>query len=157
MVQNPPAGSQRIVPYLNYADPKAAIEFLRRAFGFEQGLIFEAPDGSVGHCELQLGGETFMLSSEFAEGGLSSPKALGGVHASVLVYVDDVDAHYEQAKAAGAQIVQEPGRTVLRRSHLPRARHGGRRLGLPSECAGRVAGRDGRRSRGDGRGTGLRS
>ena len=108
MVQNPPAGSQRIVPYLNYADPKTAAEFLCRAFGFEQGLIFEAPDGSVGHCELQLGGETFMLAGEFAEGGLSSPKALGGVHASVLVYVDDVDAHYQQAKAEGAQIVQEP-------------------------------------------------
>ncbi len=108
MVQNPPDGSQRIVPYLNYADPKAAIAFLCRAFGFEQGLIFEAPDGSVGHCELLLGGETLMLAGEFAEGGLSSPRSLGGVHASVLVYVDDVDAHYEHAKSAGAQIVQEP-------------------------------------------------
>ncbi len=108
MVQNPPEGSQRIVPYLNYSDPKAVIEFLIDAFGFEQGLLIEGPDDSIGHCELLLGGETVMLSSEFAEGGLSSPKSLGGVHASVMVYVDDVDAHCEQAREAGAQIVQEP-------------------------------------------------
>ena len=108
MVQNPPEGTQRIVPYLNYADPKPVIEFLINAFGFEQGLLLDMPDGSVGHCELQMNGETLMLSSEFPEGGLSSPKSLGGVHATVLVYVDDVDAHFEHAKAAGAQIVEEP-------------------------------------------------
>ncbi len=108
MVQNPPEGSQRILPYLNYSDAKAAIAFIRDAFGFEQGLLLDMPDGSVGHCELLYGGETIMLASEFADGGLSSPKALGGVHASVVVYVDDVDAHFEHAKAAGAQIVEEP-------------------------------------------------
>ncbi len=108
MVQNPPAGSQRILPYLNYADPAAAIEFITTAFGFEQGLRLDGPDGSVMHCELLHSGETLMLAGEFAEGGLSSPKSLGGVHASVVVYVDDLDAHYEQAKAAGVQIVQEP-------------------------------------------------
>ena len=108
MVQNPPPGSQRILPYLNYADPKAAIAFIVDAFGFEQGLLLEMPDGSIGHCELQRDGETIMLAGEFAEGGLSSPKSLGGVHASVVVYVDDINAHYEHAKAAGAQIVQEP-------------------------------------------------
>lgn len=108
MVQNPPEGSQRIVPYLNYSDPNAVIDFLINAFGFEQGLRLDMPDGSVGHCELRHGGETFMLSSEFEEGGLRSPKSLGGVHGSVMVYVDDLDAHYEHAKAAGAEIVQEP-------------------------------------------------
>ena len=108
MVQNPPEGTQRIIPYLNYADPKPVIEFLINAFGFEQGLLLDMPDGSVGHCELQMNGETLMLSSEFPEGGLSSPKSLGGVHATVLVYVDDVDAHFEHARAAGAQIVEEP-------------------------------------------------
>ena len=108
MVQNPPAGSQRILPYLNYSDAKAASEFIRNAFGFEQGLLLEMPDGSIGHCELLYGGETLMLASEFADVGLSSPAALGGVHASVVVYVDDINAHCEHARAAGAQIVQEP-------------------------------------------------
>ena len=108
MVQNPPQGSQRILPYLNYADPQAAIAFIREAFGFEQGLLLEGPDGSVMHCELLRDGELIMLAGEFAEGGLSSPRSLGGVHASVVVYVDDLDAHYERAAAAGAQIVQGP-------------------------------------------------
>ena len=108
MVQNPPPGSQRILPYLNYADPKPVIEFLIDAFGFEQGTLLDMPDGSVGHCELLMNGETLMLSSEFPEGGLSSPRTLGGVHATVVVYVDDVDAHFEHAKASGAQIVEEP-------------------------------------------------
>ena len=108
MVQNPPEGSQRILPYLNYSDPKPVIEFLINAFGFEQGTLLEMPDGSVGHCELLMNGETLMLSSEFPEGGLSSPRTLGGVHATVLVYVDDVDAHFEHAKVSGAQIVEEP-------------------------------------------------
>ena len=108
MVQNPPEGSQRIVPYLNYSDPRTVIDFLINAFGFEQGLLIEGPEGTIGHCELQLGGETVMLAGEFGEVGLSSPKSLGGVHASVMVYVDDVDAHCERARAAGAQIVQEP-------------------------------------------------
>ena len=108
MVQNPPEGSQRIIPYLNYSEPRAVIEFLINAFGFEQGTLLDMPDGSIGHCELLMNGETVMLSSEFAEGGLSSPRSLGGVHGSVLVYVDDVDVHYERARAAGAEIVQEP-------------------------------------------------
>lgn len=108
MVQNPPEGSQRILPYLNYADAPAIIAFLKNAFGFEQGLLLEMPDGIVGHCELQMNGETLMLASAFPEMGLSSPQALGGVHAQVVVYVDDLDAHCERARAAGATITQEP-------------------------------------------------
>ncbi len=108
MVQNPPEGSQRIIPYLNYADPRAAIEFICDAFGFEQGLLLEGPDGSVMHCELLYGGEMVMLAGEFVEIGLSSPQSLGGVHASIAIYVDDLEAHYERAKAAGARIVEEP-------------------------------------------------
>ena len=65
------------------------------------------PDGSVGHCELQMNGETLMLASAFPEMGLSSPQALGGIHAQVVVYVDDLDAHCERARAAGAEITQE--------------------------------------------------
>ena len=42
---NPPAGSQRIVPYLYYDDPRAALEHLCRVFGFEQTMLLEWPDG----------------------------------------------------------------------------------------------------------------
>ena len=47
MVQNPPCGSQRIVPYLLYADASAAIEFLTRAFGFTERVRMPGPDGLV--------------------------------------------------------------------------------------------------------------
>ena len=108
MVQNPPPGSQRILPYLNYADPHAAIAYLCEKFGFVQGLLLAGENGEVLHCELQYGGETVMLSGEAEFMGLSSPPKLGGVHVTVVVYVDDVDAHYEAAQANGADIMQEP-------------------------------------------------
>ena len=54
---NPPAGSQRIVPYLYYDDPRAALEHLCRVFGFEQTVLLEWPDGGLAHAEASLHGE----------------------------------------------------------------------------------------------------
>ncbi len=108
MVQNPPAGSQRIIPYLNYSDPRAAMEFICNAMGFEVAMILEGPDGAVAHAELQRDNETIMLSGAFPDGGLSGASELSARHASVCLYVDNLDAHYAAAKAAGAEIVQEP-------------------------------------------------
>ena len=108
MAQNPPEGSQRIVPYFVYEDAPAVLDFLCRAFGFRAGLKFPGPDGTLMHAEVTLGGELFMLASAVAEMGHAAPKGLPGRHASVLVYVDDVDAHFEHAKAAGAEILSEP-------------------------------------------------
>ena len=108
MVQNPPEGMQRIVPSLTYEDAPAAIEFLCRAFGFEETMRMPMPDGRIGHAELAMYGNTLMLASAFEEVNAGSPKNLPHLHASVDVYVDDVDAHYERAKAEGAEITQEP-------------------------------------------------
>ena len=47
MVQNPPQGTQRVIPYLMYADTAAALEFLTKAFGFEERMRMSAPDGGV--------------------------------------------------------------------------------------------------------------
>ena len=49
MVKNPPAGTQRVIPYLAYADAPAAIDFLCRAFGFEERFRVPMPDGRVAH------------------------------------------------------------------------------------------------------------
>lgn len=108
MPQNPPEGSQRIIPYLNYRDPRAAMDYLCKSFGFEVAMVMDGPDGGVAHAELRRDGETVMLAGEFEEMGLRSAQSLGGCHAGVMLYVDDVDAHHAAAKAAGAQIVQEP-------------------------------------------------
>ena len=108
MVQNPPPNVQRIVPNLAYEDAPAAIEFLCRAFGFNEEMRMEMPDGRLGHAELTLHGDTLMLASAFPEAGLGSPKDLPHLHAQVSIYVDDVDAHHEAAVAAGAEIMEPP-------------------------------------------------
>ena len=107
MVDNPPAGNQRIIPYLAYADAPAAVEFLCKAYGFEAGVQMEMGDGVLGHAELHLGDNVVFLSTAFAEMGHASPKDLAAVHGQVMIYVDDVDAHYEHARAAGAEIAEE--------------------------------------------------
>jgi uncharacterized glyoxalase superfamily protein PhnB len=99
---------QRFTPMLVYADAPAALEFLRKAFGFEERFRMDMPDGSVGHAELGLAGEVVMVSSEWAVGGVVSPLRLPAVHAQIHVRVDDVDAHCARARAAGATIVGEP-------------------------------------------------
>jgi uncharacterized glyoxalase superfamily protein PhnB len=94
---------------LAYADAPAAIEFLTKAFGFEERFRMELPDGSVGHAELGLGDEVVvMLASEWPAGGLVSPLKLPAVHAQIHVRVDDVDAHHACARAEGATIAAEP-------------------------------------------------
>ena len=108
MVRNPPENCQYIVPYLSYADASAAIEFICAAFGFEKGLLIPMGDDKIGHAELHHAGETLMLASEYAPARMKSPKNAGAVTAALSIYVDDVDVHYERAKAAGAEIVEEP-------------------------------------------------
>ena len=101
-------GHQRIIPYLTYADAPAAIEWLCRVFGFEQVESMPIPDGRIGHASLSLLGERVMLASVFEEAGNCSPQDLEALPAQVSVYIDDVEAHFQRAKAAGATIVQEP-------------------------------------------------
>jgi PhnB protein len=95
----------RIAPYLLYEDGAAAIEFLTNAFGFEEHTRVEDA-GVVNHAELRLGDDTVMLGQPGED--YRSPKHAGHYNALVHVYVDDVDAHFERAKAAGAEILQEP-------------------------------------------------
>jgi len=108
MTSNPPEGMQRIIPMLVYADAPAALAFLAEAFGFEERYRMEMDDGRIGHAELGYSDNVVMLASEFEDMGLQSPAKLPAHHAQVMCYVDDVDAHYEQAKAAGAIIVAAP-------------------------------------------------
>jgi PhnB protein len=106
-VKNPPEDTPRVVPMLSYADAPAAIEFLCRAFGFTQRFRLDMPDGRVGHAELALHEGVVSLASEF-EGFGTSPLRLDGHHAQLVVYVDDVDAHFARARQEGATIVAEP-------------------------------------------------
>jgi uncharacterized glyoxalase superfamily protein PhnB len=91
-------------PSLRYDDAPAAIEWLERAFGFEREMVVEEGEGRIAHAQLRYGDGMVMLGSERDDGW--------GPHAGrSWVYVaveDDVDAHYERAKAAGAEVVREP-------------------------------------------------
>ena len=106
MPQNPPEGYPRVMPYLLYEDSDAALDFLTSAFGFREKFRMTDDDGRINHAEVELGDGVIMLGTPGSD--YKNPKRLGGKTQSVYVYVDDVDAHYEKAKAAGAKIVREP-------------------------------------------------
>jgi uncharacterized glyoxalase superfamily protein PhnB len=102
-----PPQTQRIVPYLIYADAPAAIAFLCSAFGFRERFRHSSDDGRIGHAELSYGGDVLMLASVW-DGFGDSPLQLPAVHGQVYCYVDDVDAHFAQAQAVGATIASAP-------------------------------------------------
>jgi uncharacterized glyoxalase superfamily protein PhnB len=107
---NPPEGWPRISPALFYDDASAAIDWLSRAFGFETRLKVEGEPGQVVHSELVFKDGVIMVATAEGKGELhKSPRALGGATSqSVLVYVDDIEAHCARARAAGARILEEP-------------------------------------------------
>jgi len=99
---------QRIIPMLAYDDAPAAMDFLRSAFGFEEKFRMAMADGNIGHAEMMLHGNMVMLATTWKAGGLSSPKDLPAMPYQLFCEVDDVDAHYRQASAAGAIVLAEP-------------------------------------------------
>jgi uncharacterized glyoxalase superfamily protein PhnB len=109
----PHPAKSSVIPTLRYHDGHRAIEFLCKAFGFEAAAVYEGPDNTVAHAQLVLGGGMIMLGSGQHGGEYGNwvqPPAQPGVvlTSGVYVIVDDCDAHYARAKAAGAQILMEP-------------------------------------------------
>jgi len=98
--------AQAITPYLLYEDGNAAVDFLTRAFGFAENVRSRSPEGRTWHAELALGEGTIYLGEP--GGDYRSPKRLGAATTSIYVIVDDVDTHFEHAKSAGAEIVNDP-------------------------------------------------
>lgn len=101
-------GPQKIVPYLAYKDAPGAMDFLVRAFGFEEISRYPQPDGRIGHAELRFQDNVLMLASVYEEMGFAGVPDLAGVHSQITCYVDDVEAHFERARDAGATIAAEP-------------------------------------------------
>lgn len=96
-------------PFARYEDPRAAIEWLERAFGFERRMVVDDEAGGVMHAELGVGGSVFMIGPAGGPDiGVQPPQRLGTATAGVYVVVEDVDAHCERARGAGAEIVREP-------------------------------------------------
>lgn len=91
----------KIYPALKYRDAPAAVAWLEKAFGFERKMIVPGPGDSVAHAEVGLGEGIVMLGSE-REPEPGNPWC---AESGIYVAVDDVDAHHERARAAGAEIV----------------------------------------------------
>jgi uncharacterized glyoxalase superfamily protein PhnB len=109
-----PPGWPRISSGLYYRDPARMIDWLCAAFGFTVQIKVVEPDGSIAHSELtygdgliMVGGERFGPATRFAT-EMRSPASAGCNTQGLMLYVDDVDAHCAQARAAGAHIVDEP-------------------------------------------------
>lgn len=96
-----------ISPALSYRDAAAAITFLEQAFGFRCRMSSPDESGGIAHAELTFRDSVIMLGSANPERGWMSPLDLPGVNQTLSVIVEDADAHYERARAAGARIVRE--------------------------------------------------
>jgi uncharacterized glyoxalase superfamily protein PhnB len=87
-----------IYPFMRFADADASIAWLAKAFGFEEYAVYRNDEGAVQHAEMSLGPGMIMLGP-----GDPHDQTQHGVYVAVA----DVDAHYERAKAAGAEITRE--------------------------------------------------
>jgi len=107
-----PPGWPRISQALYYEEAAKAIDFICEAFGFEVRLRVEGEEGRIEHSELVFGEGLVMVGD--VRGKVEkfpyrrAPSQVGGMNTqSIMVYVDDVEAHYLRARAAGAKIHAE--------------------------------------------------
>jgi uncharacterized glyoxalase superfamily protein PhnB len=98
-----------IIPALRYKDAPAAIEWLCKALGFKKHVVYPNPDGTIGHCQLTFGNGMIMIGSavesEFNKFCVSPGDAGNRITQSPYLVVNDADAVYATAKAAGAEII----------------------------------------------------
>lgn len=102
-----PDGYHTATPYLIVQDGARAIDFYKQAFGAAELFRMADTSGKIGHAEFKIGNSILMLAEEHPDMGYRSPKSLGGTPVSILLYVEDVDAVFNQAVAAGGK-VQRP-------------------------------------------------
>jgi uncharacterized glyoxalase superfamily protein PhnB len=108
MVANLPPDTPRITPHLFYDDVGAAIDWLVTAFGFEVRLRMTDDDGNVVHGDLEVADSLVMIGLAEENDAWESPRTLlGKITQRLYIYVDDVDAHCERARNAGATIFRE--------------------------------------------------
>ncbi|HEX6512217.1 MAG TPA: VOC family protein [Chloroflexota bacterium] len=101
------------VPAVFYKDPIGALRWLENAFGFETSMLIEAPEGADRtqmHAEMSIGGRGRVMVGAERTAWAKSPASVGGANtANVHVQLDEnVDAHCQRARAAGAVIEMEP-------------------------------------------------
>jgi PhnB protein len=100
-----PDGYHTVTPYLIVKGAAGALEFYKKAFGATELMRMADPTtGKVGHAEIKIGDSVLMLADEHPEMGFRGPQSLGGSAVGICLYVEDVDARFTNAVAAGATV-----------------------------------------------------
>ena len=99
-----PKGYHSVTPYLTVNDAARALEFYKRAFGAQEVMRMDGPNGKIGHAEIKIGDSIVMLADEMPGMGSRSPQSLGGASGGVMLYVENADTVFNQAVSAGAQV-----------------------------------------------------
>jgi uncharacterized glyoxalase superfamily protein PhnB len=105
MLKNRSVPADVVLPHITYRNVAEAMAWLTRVFGFIEHYRYGESEGTVQGAQMHLGEAWIMLNS--ARPGRTSPAQAGYETQSLTVFVDDVDAHFERAKAAGAKIVED--------------------------------------------------
>ena len=99
-----PDGYSAITPYIAVKGAAKAIDFYKKAFGAKVRLRMDAPNGLIGHAELEIGDSVLMLADEFPQMDFLSPQSRGGTSVTIHHYVRDCDATFARAVQAGATV-----------------------------------------------------
>jgi uncharacterized glyoxalase superfamily protein PhnB len=99
-----PDGYHTLTPFLTCREAARAIEFYKQAFGAKERGVMKGPDGKIMHAELMIGDSIIMLSDEWPEFGALSPQSIGGSPMGLHIYLDGVDAAFDRAVKAGAEV-----------------------------------------------------
>jgi len=96
-----PSGYTTVTPSITVKDAPKVIEFYKKAFGATERMRMPGPDGKIMHAEIQIGNSIIMMNDEVM--GSRSAQTIGGSPVSFYVYVEDADAAFKKAIAAGAK------------------------------------------------------
>ena len=107
MIENRSVPPDTVLPHVTYQDLASAIVWLSKTFGFREHYRYGEP---LSGAQVHLGNAWIMLKQ--ARAGCASPAKLGYGTQSLTVFVEDVEGHFQRAKAAGARILEEPHETV---------------------------------------------
>lgn len=101
-----PEGYQTVTPQLTLDNAAQAIDWYKKALGAEEVARATGPDGKIMHAELRIGTSLIMVNDALMGG--KGPLAMGGSPASLWLYVEDADALFNRAVAAGGQVPPGP-------------------------------------------------
>jgi len=99
-----PEGMHSVTPHLVCAGAADAIDFYKKAFNAVELSRMPGPDGKLMHAAIRIGDSVLMMTDEFPQWGGLGPKTLKGSPITIHLYVENVDAAFEQAVAAGATV-----------------------------------------------------